>query len=684
MTPFDTVLVVDWSGGNDRGQAPAQDAIWACLIRQGTVQEPLYFRNRQTAEAWITATLDAEIAAQRRVFAGFDFAFSYPDGFGKALTQNDDPLSVWDWLEAKITDSPSANNRFEIAGEINAIFGGNGPFWGNARPNVDIEGLPRTKANYRNPFADKRGTDRLAKGSFSPWQLAGAGAVGSQTLMGLPMLARLRRKYQGNIGVWPFEPVSSAITLAEIWPTLFTTPTPDGMIKDAWQVRETAKNIANMSNDQIQGLLQVHSPTEGWIFGIPAPIALRNDCFSLPEGVHWTPVNEALALLRARLSTVTSVSNVALREAHGRIASGDIHAARANPPLPNTAVDGYGFKGGRGDGPHVFPLMTGRAAAGDAPGTLAEGHAIRVLTGAALPEGVDTVVLQEDVKIEGQMLAFNGPINPGANTRLAGEDAAKGKKIIARGDAIGAPQLAILAATGVDSVPVHEKLRVAIISTGSELVEAGSTATSGQIYDANRPMLNAMVRDFGHIPVDMGRCPDDRNGLRDFLDRAARQADVIITSGGASAGDEDHVSALLQDAGAMSLWRIALKPGRPLALGMWDGKPVFGLPGNPVAALVCTLVFARPALAQMAGQNWQEPTGFMVPAAFTKRKKAGRTEYLRARIAQNTVEVFASEGSGRISGLSWADGLVELPPEALTIRHGDLVRYIPFASFGLR
>ncbi|NNK15672.1 MAG: bifunctional molybdopterin-guanine dinucleotide biosynthesis protein MobB/molybdopterin molybdotransferase MoeA, partial [Sulfitobacter sp.] len=181
----------------------------------------------------------------------------------------------------------------------------------------------------------------------------------------------------------------------------------------------------------------------------------------------------------------------------------------------------------------------------------------------------------------------------------------------------------------------------------------------------------------------LGRAPDDREALRNRFDAASAEVDVILTSGGASAGDEDHVSALLQEAGAMSLWRIAIKPGRPLALGLWQGVPVFGLPGNPVAAMVCTLVFARPAMGVLAGAGWSEPQGFDVPAAFTKRKKAGRREYLRARMRDGKAEAFASEGSGRISGLSWAEGLVELPEPAAEISPGDMVRFIPYGSFGV-
>jgi molybdopterin molybdotransferase len=171
--------------------------------------------------------------------------------------------------------------------------------------------------------------------------------------------------------------------------------------------------------------------------------------------------------------------------------------------------------------------------------------------------------------------------------------------------------------------------------------------------------------------------------LRGHLDAAAERVDVILTSGGASAGDEDHMSAILREHGAMEQWRIALKPGRPLALGMWQGTPVFGLPGNPVAAMVCTLIFARPAMGLMAGADWQVPQGFELPAAFSKRKKPGRREYLRARLRDGQVEVFKSEGSGRVSSLSWAEGLVELPDGAVDITPGTPVRFIPYASFGM-
>ncbi len=414
------------------------------------------------------------------------------------------------------------------------------------------------------------------------------------------------------------------------------------------------------------------------------PPPLSNDCFALPAGVDWTPVDDALELLRTRLTPVTGDETVPLEAALGRVLAQDVAARRANPPQPNTAVDGYGFAGGRPAGAHVLPLVEGRAAAGvPFDGAVPAGQAIRVLTGAALPDGVDTVILEEDVNTDGRQIAFNGPLKQGANTRRAGEDVQAGAVILTAGRVITPADLALAAATGLAELPVRQPLRVGVLSTGDELVEAGMPAGPGQIYDANRPMLLALLRQMGFQALDLGRAADDRGDLRARLDDAAARADVILTSGGASAGDEDHVSALLREAGAMQEWRIALKPGRPLALGMWQGTPVFGLPGNPVAALVCTLIFARPAMGLMAGAGWQRPQGFEVPAGFEKRKKPGRREYLRARMRDGRAEVFASEGSGRISGLSWAEGLVELPDGAVHVKPGDPVRFIPYGSFAM-
>ncbi|MCA0929888.1 molybdopterin molybdenumtransferase MoeA [Ruegeria profundi] len=692
MIGFDSFAMVDWSSGNDTGPRPRKDAIWVCVVRQGKVDEgPTYFRNRKLAEQWLHDLIATEIEAERRLCLGFDFPFGYPKGFARALTGSDDPLGLWEWFEHRIEDSPKANNRFDLAGEINCRFGGKGPFWFNGLKR-EIDGLPKTKADYRSPFPERRSVELApeAKGSFSCWQMGGAGAVGGQMMTGLPVLTRLRRTFAGKVAVWPFEVLDTPVAFVEIWPSLTLGVAPEGRIKDAWQVEQVALSLAGMPIQDLARHLNVSAAEEGWILGVSqrkpniAPPPLRNDCFALPAGVNWTPVDEALGLLRERLTVVTAAESLPVMQVSGRILADDVFAKRSNPPQPNTAVDGYGFAGAAPEGAQVMPLCDGRAAAGiPFDGVVPGGHALRVLTGAALPAGVDTVILEEDVTVQDNHIAFNGPLKQGANTRRAGEDVAEGDLVLTAGRRLTPADLALLSATGVADVPVRKTLRVAVLSTGDELIEPGGTANPGQIYDANRPMLIALMDRMGFQPVDLGRVPDDRETLRDRLNSAAKQADVIVTSGGASAGDEDHVSALLREAGAMQEWRIALKPGRPLALGMWEGVPVFGLPGNPVAAMVCTLIFARPALGLMAGEGWQEPQGFDLPAAFEKRKKAGRREYLRARVRNGRAEVFASEGSGRISGLSWAEGLVEIEDGARHIKPGDLVRFIPYSSFGL-
>ena len=261
---------------------------------------------------------------------------------------------------------------------------------------------------------------------------------------------------------------------------------------------------------------------------------------------------------------------------------------------------------------------------------------------------------------------------------------AEGAEALPPGRLLRPQDLGVAAALGHGRLAVRRPLRVAVLSTGDELRPPGSPAAPHQIHDANRPMLGALLARWGAEVLDLGAAPDDRAAVRAALERGVAGADAVIATGGASAGEEDHVSACLGAAGVLSTWRIAVKPGRPLALASWDGVPVFGLPGNPVAAFVCALIFVRPALAVLAGAPWPVPLAVTVPAAFEKRKKPGRREYLRARLtADGGAEVFASEGSGRISGLSWADGLVELPDAGLTVRPGDPVRYLPFAGFGL-
>ncbi|MFP7569213.1 gephyrin-like molybdotransferase Glp [Marivita sp. S2033] len=706
MSRFDTFVVVDWSAGKRAPKRPSKDAIWIGIARASQEDDPVYFRTRIEAEAWLEAFIDTEATAGRRCLIGFDFPFGYPQGFARAVTGRDDPLILWDWLEEHICDDDSgANNRFEVAEALNALFDGAGPFWGKPDER-QWPGIPyrKTGIEFRD-IAERRQADVRAKAASSCFQLYFNPTVGSQALMGLPMLSRLRRR--AGVAVWPFEEVSNAATvLVEIWPGLIEPAVKeahDDEIRDRAQVRLLARALASLAPHRLETMLAdvgANAAEEAWILGagynaelvaaaqgrpLLSPPPLRNDCFALPAGVDWTPVDDALAMLRDRMTPVVGQETVPLVESAGRVLASDVLARRSNPPHPNSAVDGYGFCGASiGDGPQLLPLVEGRSAAGKPfDGAIPKGHAIRVLTGADLPAGVDTVVLDEDVSVGGGHIAFHGPMKQGANTRRAGEDICSGDLALPEGRILRPADLALAAAVGYGDLPVFKRLRVAVMSTGDEIAEPGAEVADGQIYDANRPMLLSLCAQMGFAAVDMGCAPDDRNAVRERLDDAARRADVILTSGGASAGDEDHMSALLRESGAMQEWRIALKPGRPLALGLWNRTPVFGLPGNPVAALVCTLIFARPAMGALAGTGWHVPLSFKVPAAFEKRKKPGRREYLRARVRGGRVEIFKSEGSGRISGLSWAEGLVELPDGAVHVRPGDMVHFLPYGSFAM-
>ncbi|MGL4414349.1 molybdopterin-binding protein [Roseinatronobacter monicus] len=705
MSRFDRVVVVDWSA-NATPKLGA-DSIWIGRAGAGSGPPQNIATRLESMEA-LRTEIAAVLQAGQRMLIAFDIGFGFPRGFAGHLTGQRDALAVWDWLAARITDDArNGNNRFEVAAEINRQFPGIGPFWG--RPNGrDLPDLP-AKGSLRegHGLAELRATEALCSGAHPMWKLYTTGSVGSQSLLGQAHLAALRHEFGDALSVWPMEGAEAPIVLAETYLSLIDPAVRLAQgypCKDAAQVDllALAFNRADMGQ-----LTAAPAPLdvlreEGWILGAGhgahllamleqatlTPPRLRNDCFAMPQGVDWVPVDTALERLRDALHPLTGAEDVTVRQAGGRVLAQDLVARRANPPAANSAVDGYGFMQGalQRDGPYTLPLVAGRAAAGQPfGGAVPHGHAIRILTGAILPEGVDTVVLEEDCASDGARVAFDGPIKPRINTRKAGEDVGAGASFLPKGRVLTPADLALASALGVGHVPVHRRLRVGVLSTGDELLaDPDATAQPHQIFDANRPMLLEIARKWGHVPVDLGHIPDDPARIATGLDEGARDCDVILTSGGASAGDEDHVSRLLREAGTLSSWRIALKPGRPLALALWQGVPVLGLPGNPVAAFVCTLIFGRPALSLMAGCGWQSPQGFMVEAAFTKSKKPGRREYLRARLdVAGRVEVFASEGSGRISGLSWAEGLVELPDEAASIRPGALVRYIPFTSFGL-
>jgi len=419
---------------------------------------------------------------------------------------------------------------------------------------------------------------------------------------------------------------------------------------------------------------------------------LRDDCFVLDK--DRLPHSEALSILKSRVRAVAEAEEVGLAEATGRFLAASIVAPRPIPAHDNAAVDGYAFSHDAYDEAKGAKLpVVGQAAAGH-PFTAVPptGTAVRIFTGAVMPSGLDTVVMQEDVRLEQhgeQVTAIIPPgLMQGANRRLAGEDTKQGDVLAEAGTRLRPQEVAAAAATGLDALSCYAPLKVAIFSTGDEIVAPGGTFAPGKVFDANAPMLEGLVRAAGAIPTHLGILPDMADQVTACLRDAAGNYDAVILSGGASQGAEDHVVQSLDALGKRHLWQIAIKPGRPMSFGQIGDSVVLGLPGNPVAVFVCFLIYVRPVLTRLAGGAWPEPHRFPLPAAFTQTKKPGRREFWRARLTrgeggQVSVVKFPRDGSGLISSLREADGLIEVAEEVTEVKEGDVVDFIPFTEFGL-
>ncbi len=401
-------------------------------------------------------------------------------------------------------------------------------------------------------------------------------------------------------------------------------------------------------------------------------------------------VADALALLAERVSCVVATETVPLSQAHGRFLADPVTSGRNVPGFDNAAVDGYTFAFSDLTPEGETRLrVTERAAAGDAAGEpLGPGAAVRIFTGAMMPGGADTVIMEEDVRREGTWVVIPPGVKCGANRRKAGEDIPKGAMVLERGLRLRPQDIGVAASLGRASLEVYRPLRVALFSTGNELREPGQSLPPGGVYDSNRYMLDAMLRDMGCAVGDLGILADKEAAVREAIGRAAADHHVVITSGGASRGEEDHVIAALRALGRIHFWQLAIKPGRPLAFGQIGGTVFLGLPGNPVAAALCLLRFARPVLSVLAGGKWAEPVTYRVPADFDFRKKPNRREWLRAKLVigedgVRRVRKFPREGSGILTSLSETDGLIELPEELTAFSRGDLVDFLPFSELGI-
>ena len=403
---------------------------------------------------------------------------------------------------------------------------------------------------------------------------------------------------------------------------------------------------------------------------------------------------DALDILKQRLTSIVENETISCGDALGRVVAQDIVAPHPVPLHTNSAVDGYAFRHSDFQGD---PLpRSAKIAAGElSPAPLKGGTVVRIFTGAPMPLGADTVAMQEDCVTTGDQILLPEGLKPGANCRRAGEDLSEGDVVLTKSDRLDSADLAALASIGIARVSVFKKLSIALFSTGDEMRDPSlheSSLRPGEVYDANRPLLKALC---GRLPAkinDGGILEDDATKTQNTIRDASFHHDIIITTGGASKGSEDHMLTTLDALGKRHLWQLAVKPGRPMMFGQIKRDNdtncmFFGLPGNPVAAMVCFLLYVQPALLLLAGGKWHVPHRFQVPAGFAiKNKKPDRREFLRGALKVDvngklSVEKYDRDGSGLISSLRESDGLIEVPEGTTSVQHGTPVSFIPFSSF---
>ena len=423
---------------------------------------------------------------------------------------------------------------------------------------------------------------------------------------------------------------------------------------------------------------------------------LTDDCFAFSGALLSLPEMERLIV--ERITPVSESERVPLRGARGRIIAGDIVAPVDLPPFDNSAVDGYAVRHADLDrGGETRLTVTGKLTAGArAETSLGPGEAIRIFTGAAMPSGADTVYMQEDVTTDGDDVTVPKGLPLGANRRLAGEDVAAGRVVLPAGTVLEAQHIALLAALGIVDVEVRRRLKVAIFSTGDEVVEPGARRGGAAVFDSNRYLLTALLEQLGGVVTDLGILADDPIELARALAKAAVWHDLVITSGGMSVGDADHVRGAVEKIGSLVFWRVAIKPGRPVAMGVIRAAPrkdyaahtgaaFCGLPGNPVAVFVTFVRVVKPLLRQLGGALPKEVLALPVRVAFAHRKKKDRREYVRVTLrrgADGDIEAVKhpQDGTGILTSLTETDGLLEFPEDVTATEAGDHVGFLSFAA----
>lgn len=397
------------------------------------------------------------------------------------------------------------------------------------------------------------------------------------------------------------------------------------------------------------------------------------------------PLDEALAALLALAQPLGGTERVATFDADGRVLAEDLVSALQVPPQDNSSMDGYAVRRGEIADEGVPLPVSQRIPAGAAALPLQPGTIARIFTGASVPEGADAIVMQEDTEAleDGRVRILRVP-SEGQWIRRSGEDITRGSTVLARGTRLGPAAQGLAASIGRDQLQVARRPRVALFSTGDELVMPGQVAPEamqpGAIYNSNRFFLRSLLRRLGCEVQDFGIVPDRREATVQALREAASGNDLILTSGGVSVGEEDHVKPAVQQLGSLDLWQIAMKPGKPFAHGRIGEAHFIGLPGNPVSSFVTFLLLVRPFLLQLQGAVELAPVAVPLPAHFDWPRADRRREFLRARRnAQGGLELFPNQSSGVLTSTVWADGLIDLPA-GQTVKHGDVLRFLPLAE----
>lgn len=395
-------------------------------------------------------------------------------------------------------------------------------------------------------------------------------------------------------------------------------------------------------------------------------------------------IEQAISALTHTLNKQTATQVLPLQQAHKHILARTVYAQVDVPQWDNSAMDGYALRASDlQQADHSLPLG-GRIAAGDMPEqSLPANQCMQILTGAPLPHGADTVVPNENCSIGNDRIQFNS-YKAGANIRRRGEEIQQGQQLLEAGSHLRAQEIGLLASQGFAEVEVYTPLRIGLISSGNELAELGQPLQAGQIYDINSHSLGALLRGLGFQVTHYKKMPDNLQENIDSLAKASSEQDILISSGGVSVGEEDHLKNAVSALGQLNLWRVAIQPGKPLAFGKVGSTPWIGLPGNPAAALITALIIARPALLHAQGASDCNHQALHIPALFDWQKPRPRQQYLHARLVpqdngQLGVDIHSKQSSAMLIAASWADGLVEIKPKA-TVAKGDWVTFIPYAN----